>query len=91
MPNILSAVKSAMRIKSDNADLEADLNSLISAARLDLNIAGVIDSNDDLVKRAIITYVKLHTGNPPNYDQLKQSYDEQKAQLQTATGYTEWH
>ena len=63
---------------------------LIKAAQLDLHIAGVIDSNDALVKRAIITYVKMHTGNPPDYDHLKASYDEQKAQLMVATGYTQW-
>mgnify|MGYP000672228719 CR=1 FL=1 len=27
---------------------------------------------------------------PDHYDKLKYSYDEQKAQLQVATGYTNW-
>jgi hypothetical protein len=90
MASLLEEVKRAMRVKSNNADLEGDLLSLIKAAQLDLHIAGVIDSNDALVKRAIITYVKMHTGNPPDYDHLKASYDEQKAQLMVATGYTQW-
>ena len=29
-------------------------------------------------------------GEPDEYDRLKKSYDEQKAQLSTCTGYTDW-
>jgi hypothetical protein len=29
-------------------------------------------------------------GLPEDYDRLKRSYDEQKAQLSNATGYTDW-
>ena len=29
-------------------------------------------------------------GSPQDYDRLKKSYDEQKAQMQTCTGYTDW-
>jgi hypothetical protein len=43
-----------------------------------------------LVKRAVITYCKMHFGEPDGYDRLKASYDEQKAQLSTCTGYTDW-
>ena len=42
---------------------------------------------DDIIIRAIITYVRAHFGSPEDYDRLKAAYDEQKAQLQTATGY----
>jgi len=45
---------------------------------------------DDLTKRAIITYVRVHFGSPPDYDRIKESYDEQKVQLMHATGYTDW-
>jgi hypothetical protein len=78
-----------MRITTDAFDDE--ISSYINAAELDLGIAGVVyEAVDDLVQKAIITYVRMSFGNPPNYDRLKAAYDEQKAQLQTATGYTEW-
>lgn len=44
--------------------------------------------SNPLIKRAILTYVRMNFGTPPDYDRLKKSYDEQKAQMQTATGYT---
>ena len=87
---MLSAVKLALRITAGAYDSE--LQSLIGAALLDLGIAGVDSGlvNDELIKRAVITYVRCHFGTPPDYDRLKAAYDEQKAQLQTASGYTDW-
>lgn len=92
METILNKVKLALRISTD--DFNSELNDLISAALKDLNIAGVIndDTSDPLLIRAICTYCKLHFGDAAGteYDHLKASYDEQKAQMQMATGYTEW-
>lgn len=87
---MLTIVKLALRIKTDAYDSE--LNDLIDAAKLDLGIAGVEVPSvlDAIVKTAITTYVKCHFGEPDEYDRLKASYDEQKAQLATATGYTDW-
>lgn len=87
---MLAKVKTALRITTNAFDDE--LNGLIAAAQLDLGIAGVIipQNIDALVTLAIITYCKLHFGEPDNWDRLKQSYDEQKAQLSMATGYTDW-
>ena len=87
---MLTIVKLALRIKTDAYDSE--LNDLIDAAKLDLGVAGVeVPSGlDAIVKTAITTYVKCHFGEPDEYDRLKASYDEQKAQLATATGYTDW-
>ena len=86
---MLDNCKTAMRITTDAYDDE--ILGYINAAELDLGIAGVVYGEvDDLVQKAVITYVRLSFGNPPNYDRLKASYDEQKAQLQTATGYTVW-
>lgn len=86
----VSELKTAMRITTDAFD--AELANLISSATLDLGIAGVVmpSGEDQLVNLAVITYCKMHFGNPDNYDRLKKSYDEQKAQLQMATGYTRW-
>lgn len=64
----------------------------MDAAVLDLTIAGVNNTaySDALVLRAVTTYCRMHFGEPDQYDRLKKSYDEQKAQLCTATGYTDW-
>ena len=87
---MLEKVKMALRITTDAYNSE--LNDLIDAAQIDLGIAGVVlpDTLDAICTRAIITYCKLHFGEPDDYDRLKASYDEQKAQLSMATGYTEW-
>ena len=87
---MLDQVKMALRIKTNVYDSE--LTYLIAAAKLDLGIAGVVlpGELEELVTRAIITYCKLSFGIPEDYDRLKVSYDEQKAQLSTATGYTDW-
>lgn len=86
----VAAVKLALRITTNAFDSE--IETLIEAAKLDLGVAGVdIPSvNDPLVKLACITYVKMHFGQPDDYDRLKASYDEQKAQLGSCTGYTDW-
>ena len=46
--------------------------------------------NDRLCQRAIITYAAARFGNPPNYQQIKDSYDEQKAQLAHNKNYTDY-
>ena len=86
----LYKVKMALRITTTAYDSE--LTDLIEAAKLDMGIAGVLlpSSLDELCDRAIITYCKMHFGLPEDADRLKRSYDEQKAQLVTATGYTDW-
>ena len=87
---MLEKVKVALRIMTDVFDDE--LTDLIDAALLDMGIAGVTvpDQFDPLVTKAIITYCKMSFGLPEDYDRLKKSYDEQKAQLSNATGYTDW-
>ena len=80
----------ALRIFSDAYDDELEL--LIAAAEEDLGIAGVanIDETDPIVVKAIISYCKLQFGIPDDADRLQKSYDEQKAQLATHTGHTDW-
>lgn len=65
---------------------------MIDAALADLGIAGVttITETDPLIVRAVTTFCRVNFGQPDDYDKLKYSYDEQKAQLQVATGYTNW-
>lgn len=87
---MLEKVKLALRITTDAFDDE--LNNLILAAQTDLGIAGVVvpEELDAICTVAIVTYCKLHFGEPDEYDRLKASYDEQKAQLSMTTGYTVW-
>lgn len=89
---MLAKVKIALRITTDAYD--TDIQGLIDAAMLDLGIAGVVLPCvlDAICERAVITYCKLHfLGLSENeWGRLKASYDEQKAQLMTASGYTEW-
>lgn len=90
---MLEAVKKACRVTA--AAYDDELIGLIAAAKADLALAGVKkeraeDDTDPLIKRAVITFCKLNFGAPENYDKLKASYDEQKAQLQGAAMYAEW-
>ncbi len=89
---MLDKVKNALRITSDDEALNSELTDLIEAAKADLGIAGVIVPSrfDALIAKAVITYCKMSFGLPEDYDRLKRSYDEQKAQLSNATGYTDW-
>ena len=88
---MLARVKLALRITTNVFDDE--ITGLINAALMDLGIVGKDPSSltsgttDELIITAVITYVKLHFGEPADPDRLKKSYDEQKAQLITATGY----
>jgi hypothetical protein len=96
---MLNKVKLALLISSE--DFDSELNDLIGGAVLDLNIAGVDDSTvvsddptDKLIIRAICSYCGYHFelihGTLDRADAFKRSYDEQKAQLGMASGYTTW-
>lgn len=87
---LLDKAKMAMRITTNAYDDE--ITDLIEAAKADLGIAGVElpGTLDPICERAIITYCRVQFGSPDDHDRLKASYDEQKAQLATATGYTVW-
>ena len=87
---LIDDVKMALRITTNAFDTE--ITGLINSAKLDLGIAGVDipTSQDAIVDRAIITYCKVNFGSPDEYDRLKASYDEQKAQLSMSSGYTTW-
>ena len=93
METILAKVKLALRITVD--DFDDELTDLIHASLADMGIAGISedDTTNYLIIRAICTYCKMNFGDVDKveaYDRLKASYDEQKAQLSMATGYTDW-
>ena len=95
---MLERVKLALLI-TDN-DFDNELNNLILAAAKDLGIAGVdglvisTSTDDALIIQAIITYCgyqfEVMHGSLDRSKAFKKSYDEQKAQLSMATGYTTW-
>lgn len=87
-PTLSARVKTALRITTNAYDDE--ISVLIDAACKDLGIVGVsavATTDDALLIHAIITYCRVNFGSPDDYERLKRSYDEQKAQLITASGY----
>lgn len=95
---MLDRVKLALLISGN--DFDSELLNLIDAAAKDLGIAGVdalvisTDTNDALIIQAIITYCgyqfEILHGSLERSSAFKKSYDEQKAQLGMASGYTIW-
>lgn len=93
---LLDDVKLACRVASDSYDTE--ITDLINAGLADMGItdiqAALLVSVDTLplIKRAVITYCKMNFGYVAEdvYKRLKDSYDEQKAQLLMSSEYSEW-
>ena len=89
---MLKRVKLALRITTNAFDQE--IEDLIAAALADLALAGVVYTDagdlDPLVLRAVILYCKAYFGVPQEYEAFKAAYDENKAQMSMATGYTDW-
>lgn len=84
---MLEKVKVALKITT--TDFDTELTDMINAAYLDLNLANVANTTtiDYLIIRAVCTYCRLNWGSPADYDKLKASYDEQKAQLSMSSLY----
>ena len=87
---LIAQAKKARRISTDAFDEEVE--RLLNAGLQDLGVAGVTvpEELDDLVSQAAITYFMANFGEPEDYDRLKASYDEQKAQMSMRSGYTDW-
>ncbi len=70
---------------------DAEISDLIDAAVLDLQTVGISNAGnhetDPLLRRAVVTYVRMHFGAPANYDRLLASYEAQKGQLQMSSDY----
>lgn len=97
---MLARVKLALRVATDAYDEE--LLDLIASAAADIQHAGAVVSvtpvttddvvtdytcTDALTRTAIVTYCRMHFGSPSDYDKLKASYDEQKAQMRESSAY----
>lgn len=87
---MLDKVKLALRIK--NTALDAEINDLIEACKLDLSITGVkvIDETDVLIQRAIIVYCKANFGlDNSDSEKYQKSYDLLKEHLALCSDYNE--
>ena len=95
---MLDKVKLALLIST--SDFDSELTYMIGAAFIDLNM-GDIDpditvstTTDPAIIRAVCTYCgyqfELLHGSLERSSAFKKSYDEQKAQMGMATGYTVW-
>lgn len=95
---MLDRVKLGLLITEDDFDVE--LVDLINAWILDMGFGGVecdaltFDTTDPALIAACVTYCgyrfELMHGSLDRSAAYKKSYDEQKAQLGMATGYTVW-
>ncbi len=95
---MLEKIKLALLISSN--DFDSELLDLIGAAFIDLNIGDVdpakteITTTDPAIIRAVCCYCgyqfELLHGSLERAQAFKKSYDEQKAQMSMASGYTIW-
>lgn len=95
---MLDKVKLGLLITEN--DFDTELTDLINAWIIDMKIAGVSadtlepESTDPALITACVTYCgyrfELMHGSLERSEAYKKSYDEQKAQLGMATGYTVW-
>ena len=95
---MLDKVKLALLISGN--DFDTELNELIGAALIDLQIGDVNDdvtvstTTDAAIIRAVCCYCgyqfELEHGALNRADSFKRAYDEMKSQLSMATGYANW-
>lgn len=88
---LLNDVKDVLRV-SGNA-LDTEIQDLIDAAKVDLQLSGVHPSRiieaDPLIKRAVTVYCKAHFGwDNPEAERFEQSYNMLKAHLTLSAEYT---
>lgn len=89
---MLEKIKLTLRINNNAYDQE--IEDLIEACKMDLQISGVASSliniNDPLIKQAIKTYCKAHFGyDNADSEKLKESYSLLKQHLAIAYGKDE--
>lgn len=76
--------------QSSTTVFDVEIENLISACLLDLDLSGVVKVEDHLIKRAVGTYVKAHFGSEnPDREGLIKVYDSLKAHLALSQKYGE--
>lgn len=86
-PELLKYCKLLLRQATTDA-FDDEIKSLINACLLDLNISGVGEVEDELIKRAVGIYVKAHFGSEnPDRDGLIECYKSLKIHLALSQKY----
>ena len=86
-PELLKYCKLLLRQATTDA-FDDEIKSLIEACLLDLNISGVGEVEDELVKRAVGIYVKAHFGSEnPDREGLIECYRSLKIHLALSQKY----
>lgn len=86
-PELLKYCKILLRQATTDA-FDDEIKSLIEACLLDLNISGVGEVEDELVKRAVGIYVKAHFGSEnPDREGLIECYRSLKIHLALSQKY----
>lgn len=93
---LVEEAKATLRITSDDEGLNAEINTLISAARADLESSGVAGylacapEPEGLVRSAILLYVKANFGyDNADADRLTEHYEAAKRHLTSADEFRE--
>lgn len=98
MSNLFEQTQTALRLKTQDEGVLDEILALIVSAIADLSATAGIDvgdispmtefatadEKDALLMMAIKTYVRMHFGEPDDYDRLLNSYNNQKAMLKVA-------
>ena len=85
---MLEKIKKSLRITTD--ELNEEIEDLIEAAKIDLNISGVdkIEETDKLIIRAVTLYCKAQFGyDNPEADRFEQTYESLKTHLSMSSDY----
>jgi hypothetical protein len=85
---LLDDVKKSLRISA--AVFDGEVTDLISAAKLDLEIAGIVnlDETNPLIKRAIMLYCKTNFGlSNPDMEKYQAAYDMLKNHLAISSDF----
>ena len=79
-----------LRLRITNVGYDDEISDLITEAKADLNLSGILasDDTDALIKRCIMLFVKLHFGwNNKDHDKLLASYNSLKEHLALSQDY----
>ena len=106
MGNLLKKTKDAMGIKTTAYDgelaglLDAGAHDLTTAGvtftgtvSFEATQSGITDNStltDNLVIRALITYVRMYFRSPDDFERLRVAYRDQKAMLMNCSSYTDF-
>lgn len=93
LPPLLDAARAALRISAENKEFDAEIKTLIDAAKRRMALAGVSsdvidDDTDPLVRLGAIVYVRANFGlDNPEAERLGQSFEDILCQMALSGHY----